>query len=164
VHLVGNFVPTLDSVGVEDHFGNRLDVSRLDTLTWNFWRGEGWPYTCWCDTVDLGSGGSCSDHPCPPGTGTFNFFKGFSLRIRAWGHDNPLEPAGSGIKAWQYQIYNSNGKLLNLGGSGGGWVNSAATNRLNEVVSRRFEYPGPFSVDPPRIRYSPTCPSGSMTI
>lgn len=144
VNIVGNFEPTLDSVGVEDHFGHRLDVSKLDTLTWNFWKGEGWPYTCWCDTVDLGAAGTCPTHTCPPGTGSFDFFKTFSLRLRAWGHDNPLERTGSGIKAWQYQVYNSQGDLLNLGGSGGGWVNAVTTNRLNERVGLRFDYPGPF--------------------
>ena len=148
VEIVGNFVPTLDSVGIEDHLGNRIDVSKLDTLTWNFWKGEGWPYTCWCDTVDLGSAGFCADHPCPPGTGSFDYFKTFSMRLRAWGHDHPLEPAGSGVKAWQYQIYNSQGELLNLAGSGGGWVNSSATNQLNEVISRRFDYNGPFTQPP----------------
>lgn len=153
VAVVGNYPPTLDSVAIEDHFGNRMDLSVVDTLTWNFWKAEGWPDNdaCWCDSVDFGTSGSCFDHPCPPGQGTFQHFKNFALHIKAWGHDEPEEPTGSGVKAWQYTIHDSDNNLLTIGESGAGWQNAAVTNRLDDVVRVRFEYPGPFTQPPEDI-------------
>lgn len=151
VPIIGSYDPTLDSIVVEDHFGKRLDLSVVDTLTWNFWKGEGWPYTCWCDTVDLGVS-ACPTHSCPPGSGSLDFFKTFSFTIKGWGHDDPREPTGSGVKAWKYEVFNSAGRPVSLGSGGGGvWVNSVMTNKFDQRVQIRFQYPGPFPLqgDPP---------------
>ena len=42
----------LDSITMEDHLGNRLNLAEHDTLTWNFWKGEGWPNTSALDTFE----------------------------------------------------------------------------------------------------------------
>lgn len=144
IPIVGNYDPVFDSLAVEDHFGRRLDLSVVDTLTWNFWKGEGWPYTCWCDTVDLGTP-SCPDHPCPPGSGSLDFFKTFSFRVKGWGHDNPRDPDGSGVKAWRYEVFNSAGQPLNIGSGGGIWITAETLNEFEELIRVRFQYPGPFS-------------------
>jgi hypothetical protein len=41
VDFVGNHAPTIDVVEIADHLGNQLDLSVVDTLTWDFWKGDG---------------------------------------------------------------------------------------------------------------------------
>jgi hypothetical protein len=126
--IVGNFDPTLDSLRVSDHFGVPLDLSVVDTLTWNFWRGQGWPYTSLLDTVDL----SNPDFP---------FYKTFAFNIRAWGHDNALDPAGSNVKEWRYIIHDEDGNYWPLARSGPGWYPGAEPGRLDDTFEVTFRYP-----------------------
>lgn len=127
VPIVANFDPVLDEVSLEDHFGNQLDLAVLDTLTWNFWRGVGWPYTAQEDTVDL----NLPDLP---------FVKKFAWRLRATGHDHPLDPVGSGIKAWHYVITDENGNVWRLARSGPSWVTADGLNILDDTFTETFRY------------------------
>ena len=163
IDIIGNYAPTLDSVAVEDHLGNRLDLSIVDTLTWNFFKGEGWPYVCECDTVDkpelfchssLNDPPSCQFKPFPENGNSFDFYKVFSFHVKAWGHDSPKDPPpsdddpyGSGIKSWQYRVMNDDGQMVDLGKSVLGWFEqktgsgTLVLNNLDDVVRWKVFYP-----------------------
>jgi hypothetical protein len=163
VQIIGNYRPTLDSLAVEDHLGNRINLAVLDTVTWNFWKGEGWPYTCSCDTVlkppELC--GSGEDFSCrfkeylEHGT-TFDYYKRWSVHIKAWGHDNPddptptnKDPQGSGVKSWWYTIRNAQGQYVSLGHAQKGFFDEVNDqkqfNALDEIIRYRVGYPGPYN-------------------
>jgi hypothetical protein len=169
VRVIGNFVPSLDSIAVEDHLGNRIDLSMLDTVTWNFWKGEGWPYVCECDTVDkpeIICGAPTDPLECqfmqfPENGSTLDYFKIFSVHIKAWGHDNPKDPTtrekdplGSGVKAWNYRVMNDQGQFLNMGKSLAEWFaqkdgnGDAVINFLDDEIRWKVYYPGPFTQAP----------------
>jgi hypothetical protein len=167
IHIVGNYQPVLDSVAVEDHLGNRIDLSTFSTLTWNFWKGKGWPYVCMCDTVDLPQAfcvqqvtdpPECQTKSFPENGGSLDYYKIFSFNIRAWGRDNPKDPPptdtdalGSGIKSWNYQIMNDQGQVMDLGKSVPGWfeqktsTGSVVINVLNDEIRWKVFYPGPIT-------------------
>jgi hypothetical protein len=126
VFVVGNHDPTLDSLAVEDHLGNRINLAVNDTLTWNFWKGEGWPYTTALDTIDFA---------------TFRLKKTFSFTVKGWGHDSPKDPDGSGVKAWNYVVRNSAGQIVPIGKSNGGFFDSVQLNVMESRVRIRFFYP-----------------------
>jgi hypothetical protein len=128
VDVVGNFVPTLESVSVEDHLGNFLDLAVVDTVMWNFWKGEGWPYKSAADTLELGG-------PEPKCVKTFSF------TIRARGHDDFRDPPGSGVKAWRYLVQNSQGAYIDLGRSIAGFFDGASIDALDERIAITFRYP-----------------------
>jgi hypothetical protein len=169
IDIVGNWPPTLDSVAIVDHLGNSLDLSVVDTLTWNFWMGEGFPYECECDTVDKPSSFcrnatdpfDCQFRTWPDNGGSFDFYKKFSFSIQAFGHDNPkdppplaTDPSGSGLKAWNYRVMNKQGQVVDLGKSVYGWFeirdNSGdlVLNALDDKVGLTVFYPGPFTPEP----------------
>jgi hypothetical protein len=169
IRIVGNYSPTLDSVAVLDHLGNRLDLSIVDTLTWNFWKGEGFPYECECDTVDkpeafcfgINDPPECQFKQFPENGSSFDFYKVFSFRVRAWGRDHPKDPPisdtdpyGSGIKSWNYRVMNDQGQVVDLGKSVLGWFEQTSStgglvlNNLNDQVRWKVFYPGPFSPNP----------------
>jgi hypothetical protein len=170
IKIVGNFAPSLDSIAVIDHLGQRIDLSIVDTLTWNFWKGEGFPYNCECDTVDKPTqwcrGNPSDPFECQfeewPNNGeSFDFFKVFSFSIRAWGHDHPKDPPpsatdgfGSGIKSWNYRVMNTQLQVVDLGKSVLGWFeqknasNNLVLNRLNDEIRWKVFYPGPFAPEP----------------
>ena len=156
IDIIGNYDPTLDGVAVEDHFGNEIDLSVVDTVTWNFWKGEGWPYQCECDTVDkpeafcygLQDPDECQFKDYPGNAGTLDFYKSFSVRIKGWGHDDPRDPAGSGIKAWRYVVSYRSGTAINLGKSQVGWFNGAQVNVLDDAIRWKVFYPGPSTPNP----------------
>lgn len=153
VSLVGNYDPVLDSVAVEDHFGNRIDLSTLDTVTWNFWKGEGWPYVCLCDTVDAPpltfcNPGDCGGRTYPDNGDTYDFYKVFSVHVKAWGHDHPKDPTGSGVQSWQYYIKDNQDQFVNLGKSTVGWFDGAQIDVMDDVIRWKVRYPGPFSPNP----------------
>jgi hypothetical protein len=150
VHVIGNYDPTLDSVAVEDHLGNRIDLSTVDTIEWNFWKGEGWPYVCNCDTVDAVPA-FCNPLQCqlreyPDLGGTWMYYKKFSVHIKAWGHDHPKDPTGSGLKAWRYLVKNEQNEFINLGKGTAGWFESEKdgdmqVNELDDVIRYKRLYP-----------------------
>jgi hypothetical protein len=169
VDVIGNFAPAIDSVAVEDHLGNRLDLSIVDTITWNFWMGVGYPYVCECDTVDKPEAfcNSPTDPPeCqfkeyPDHGDSFDYFKEFAFYVKAWGRDHPKDPPpsvydqyGSGIKSWKYRVMNEAGQVVDLGKSVLGWfeqddgAGGLVLNTLNDEVRWRVYYPGPFSPNP----------------
>ena len=156
VDIVGNFNPTLDSVVVRDHLNNRIDLSIVDTVTWNFWKGEGWPYLCECDTVDKPETWcfgpqdppECQFKSFPDNRGTFDYYKSFGVRIKAWGHDHPRDPSGSGVKAWRYMVMNSSGQYINLGRSMLGWFDGVEIDVMNELIRWKVFYPGPLTPNP----------------
>jgi hypothetical protein len=128
VDIIGNFDPILDSVAVEDNFGERLDLSGVDTLTWNFWKGDGWPYTTALDTIEVTPAGA-------------NYYKRFSFGIMGWGHDHPRDPDGSGVKSWRYMVTNSSGAFVNIGRANIGFVGGAELNVLDDGIALTFRYP-----------------------
>jgi hypothetical protein len=130
VSIIGNFDPVLDDVSVEDHFGDLLNLAVHDTLTWNFWRGKGWPYDSLLDTVDVFSPG-------------YPFYKTFGMRVRARGHDHPLDPDGSGVHAWRYLFFDDLGNFWPLGRSGSTWYDAAELNALDEDVEVTLRYHDP---------------------
>jgi hypothetical protein len=162
VLLIGNYDPILDSLAVEDHLGNRIDISpgNVDTITWNFWQGEGWPYECKCDTVLMPEAlcGSeinpiCRIKDFPEHGLSWDFYKRFSVRVKAWGHDHPkdptpsrTDPVGSGVKAWEYTIRNDQGQFVNLGKANTGFFDEvdgvSQFNAMNDVILWRVFYPG----------------------
>ncbi|MGD8414798.1 MAG: hypothetical protein PVF33_11225, partial [Candidatus Latescibacterota bacterium] len=171
VDVVGNFAPTIESVAVEDHLGNRLDLSIVDTLRWNFWMGVGYPYLCECDTVDKPELFCQSQTPTDPPEcqlkeypdhgDSFDYFKEFAFYIKASGRDHPKDPPpsasdpyGSGIKAWTYTVMNDQGQTVDLGKSVLGWfeqqdgAGGLVLDTLNDEVRWKVFYPGPFSPDP----------------
>ena len=169
IRIVGNYSPRLDSVAVQDHLGNRLDLSIVDTLRWNFWMGEGYPYQCECDTVDKPQAWcfgpsdppECQFKQFPENGSSFDYYKRFSLYIKAWGRDNPKDPPpsdkdpyGSGIKSWRYQVMNEQGQTVDLGKSVLGWFEQKSTsgnlvmNVLNDRIRWKVFYPGPFRPNP----------------
>jgi hypothetical protein len=159
VPVIGNFDPTLDSLAVEDHLGNRINLGVLDTLTWNFWKGEGWPYVCACDTFDMGQAVCdaqalvCQGRTYPNHRGTFDWVKSWSFHIKGWGHDHPKDPPpsnkdplGSGLKSWQYMVMNSQGQFINLGKSSPSFFEykidgDTQINVLDDVIGWRKTYP-----------------------
>jgi hypothetical protein len=165
VPVIGNFDPTLEMVAVEDHLGNQINLAILDTLTWNFWKGEGWPYVCQCDTVDWQQAACEADFACqgreyPERMGSFNFVKTWGFHIKASGHDHPkdpppslVDPLGSGIKSWRYMIQNSQGQFINLGKSNANFFEykvdgQTQVNVLDDAIRWRVTYPSHFT-DPP---------------
>lgn len=136
IHIVGNYNPTLDSVAVVDHFGEAINLAVHDTLTWKFYKGEGWPYTSLLDTIDL--------DPLT-GQGTRKFIKRFSWYIQGWGHDHPKDPDGSGVKAWRYIITNKDGTMLPIARSGLLFNNGVALNQLDDQFQLTFRYPSALS-------------------
>jgi hypothetical protein len=155
VSVVGNFNPVIDSFAVEDHLGNRIDLSVVDTLKWDFWKGEGYPYLCQCDTVarpqvfcDNDPNFECKGREYPFNNASGDFYKSWSIHIKAWTHDNPKDPTGSGVKAWQYIVKNSQGQFLNLGKGLAGWFDGAEIDVLDDVIRWVVYYPSTFSLDP----------------
>lgn len=137
VAIVGNFDPVLDALTVEDHFGNPVDPMRVpvDTLTWNFWRGEGWPYASVTDTIDV------LDPDLP-------FIKTFAFTVRARGHDHPLDPDGSAIRAWRYLVTDDAGNVWPLGRSAPRWRDAAAPDVFEDVCEVTFRYPSGYGSEP----------------
>lgn len=137
VRVVGNYDPTLTSVDLADHLGNQVDISsgQIDTLTWNFWRGVGWPYSSQLDTLDI----------TDP---SFPFVKRFQWRLTASGYDHPDDPAGSGIKAWRYLVFDDAGNFWPLARAGETWVSGASLNNLDDTFELTFRYPGPVGGNP----------------
>jgi len=127
VDVIGNFTPTLESVSVEDHLGNFLDLAVVDTVMWSFWKGEGWPYTSAADTVEINGP-------------DVNFIKTFSFTIRARGHDDFRDPPGSGVKAWRYLAQNSQGAYIDIGRANVGFFDGVSIDALDERIAITFRY------------------------
>jgi hypothetical protein len=154
VHIIGNFDPVVDEVAVEDHLGNRIDLSVVDTLNFNFWKGEGYPYQCECDTVakpqifcdfDI----KCGGRQFPKSNGSFDFYKTWSVHITALAHDHPKDPTGSGAKAWMYVVKDSQGKFMNIGKGLAGWFDGMEVNVLDDRIAWTAYYPSYLTAGPP---------------
>ncbi len=112
--VVGNFSPTLDSVYIMDHVGNKIYDG--DTLTWDWWTVE--------PVLNVY---------------TLNWEKKFRWSINAFGHDNAKENE-AGVKAWRYLFYDMNGVFEKFKNAGS-WVAGPTVNVLNEVIEVTFSYP-----------------------
>jgi hypothetical protein len=130
VRVIGNYDPTLTSVTFQDHLGNEVDINSgaVDTLTWNFWKGVGWPYTSGFDTLDI----------FDP---ELRFFKRFQWRLSATGFDHPDDPDGSAIKTWRYLIFDDENNFWPLARAGETWVTGDALNSLDDTFELTFRYP-----------------------
>jgi len=136
VHIVGNFDPILDDYSLSDHLGNSVDVSTVDTLTWDWWKPAN------SDTIVFN-----------PSAGTIERKKVFRWRIGAAGHDHPKDPINAGIQAWRYFIYTGYGtasqKFWPLARAGTAWVAGPALNQLAEAFALTFVYSrGDINADP----------------
>lgn len=121
--VVGNFRPVLDTASMVDHRGNPLNLSTLDTLTWDF------------------------DAPAAYDSNVagFNFEKRFAWTINATGHDHPKDPDGSSVQAWRYYVFTNytpgagdnpgSGTPWQLGRSGDSWFAAVSLNAMTD----RFE-------------------------
>jgi hypothetical protein len=127
VHIVGNYDPTLDSLYLEDHLGKKIADS--DTIKWR-----------WSDVPH---------NLVPDDTSQFKFHyeTTFTFNIKAFGHDNPKELDGSGVKTWRYSFT----RLDPPGpdkqfGRANSWVQGPAVNQLNDQFKATF-YHGRLDVD-----------------
>lgn len=124
--IIGNFDPTLDSSGLVDHFGDPVNIATIDTLSWDFYKGVGWPYNSESDTFD---------------TVTRKYVKRWGWTVSGTGHDSSKDPPGSAVKAWRYFVYTdynpstNSGTFHGLGRAGVSWFPGTADN----VMSDRFE-------------------------
>jgi len=132
-HIVGNFDPTMDTYGLNDQGGNPLDVSTVDTLTWHFYKGVGWPYDAESDTV----------------TSNGRYFKRFAWTVSATGHDHPKDPDGSAIRSWRYFVYtdynasSGTGTFWPLGRAGQSWFAGTADNAMSDRMELLIRYDDP---------------------
>ena len=137
VPLIGNLNPTIDTYSIEDHFGNVVNLASLDTLTWNFYKGIGWPYDSKDDTVQ-------SDD---------RYFKRYGFTIRATGHDDKRDPVNSAVKAWRFQTYtdynspSDPGTFWALGRGGVGWFPGSGPDAVAEQVIVTVKYADSTGVD-----------------
>lgn len=137
-HIIGNYDPTLDTVHLSDQFGNQLNVATVDTLRWDFYKGIGWPYTSETDTFQ-------SD--------INKYYKKFAWTLDATGHDDPRDPAGSGIQSWRYYVYTdynaatNTGTFWPLGRAGDSWFPAATLNVLDDRVELTIRYDQPDGSD-----------------
>ena len=121
--LVGNFQPIFHNATMTDHLGDALNLSIVDTLTWDFDNPE------FYDEDVAG----------------YNYEKRFSWTIGATGRDNPKDPAGSSIQSWRYFVFSDytpgtgnnvgSGTFWPLGRAGNSWFAAVALNTMLD----RFE-------------------------
>jgi hypothetical protein len=130
-HVIGNYDPTLNTFTLSDHFNVPVNTAAVDTITWHFYKGIGWPYDAESDTLQ-------SDHQ--------TYFKEFGFRMVATGHDDKRDPAGSAIKTWQYGTFtgfhslSDPGREWPIGRSGQAWIPGLAPNQLDELAKVRLKY------------------------
>lgn len=133
--VVGNFRPILDTTGQVDHLGNALNLSVLDTLTWDFDSPSSF------DTDVAG----------------YNYEKRFAWTINATGHDHPKDPDGSSVQAWRYYVFTNytpgagnspgTGTLWQLGRSGDSWFAAASLNTMTDRFELVVRYNDPDGAD-----------------
>jgi hypothetical protein len=127
VHVIGNFDPFLDAYSLSDHLGNAVDLSGVDTLTWDWWQPAN------TDTVVFN-----------PGTGSLERKKVFEWRMQASGHDHPKDPINAGVEAWRYFIYTGYGtpqqRFWPLARAGTAWVDGVSIDQMDETFALTFTY------------------------
>ncbi|HEX5132044.1 MAG TPA: hypothetical protein VFX92_06115 [Candidatus Krumholzibacteria bacterium] len=132
--IVGNYDPILDSMAMRDHFNQPLNLATVDTLTWNFYKGIGWPYNAETDTFD---------------TGTGKYTKKFGWSINATGHDDPRDPIGSAVQSWRYYVYTNynagtnTGTFWALGRAGNSWFPGPSVNFMTDTFQLTVRYNDP---------------------
>jgi hypothetical protein len=129
--IVGNYDPTIDITFMADHFGKPLNVAVVDTMTWNFYKGIGWPYNAETDTFT---------------TGINKYVKKWGWTISALGHDDPRDPPGSAVQSWRYYVYTNynpatnTGTFWGLGRAGNSWFPGPVPNTLNDTFELTVRY------------------------
>jgi len=131
--IVGNFDPKINTTGLRDHFNDPVNVATIDTLTWNFYKGVGWPYSTQADTV---------------GTSDGRYYKRFAWTLSGTGQDDARDPAG-GVENWRYYVYtdynagSNTGTFWPLGRAGDAWFPGPALNVLNDRFELTVKYDDP---------------------
>jgi hypothetical protein len=137
LHIIGNYDPTLDTFDLQDHFNVSVNTAAVDTITWNFYKGIGWPYSAKSDTVQSND----------------VYFKEFGFRIIASGHDDKRDPNGSAIKTWRYGTFTGfhsledPGTSWNIGRAGVAWFPGQSPNNVDELAKVRLRYNSPDGED-----------------
>ncbi len=132
--VVGNYDPTLDSATMSDHFGKPINTATVDTLTWSFYKGIGWPYNAEEDTFN---------------SATQKYTKRWGWNLSATGHDDPRDPVGSGVNAWRYYVYTdydpatNTGTFHELGRAGNSWFPGTSINIMNDTMVLTVRYNDP---------------------
>lgn len=130
VHIIGNYDPTMDTFDMQDQFGVPVNTAVVDTITWNFYKGIGWPYDSPSDTTQTDG----------------RLFKLFGFRMIATGHDDPRDPKNSAVKAWRYGTFTGYQSLDNpghseqIGRAGAAWFGGDAPNHVNELSQVKVRY------------------------
>jgi hypothetical protein len=137
IHIIGNYDPHLDTFSMSDHFGKPVNTAVIDTVTWHFYKGIGWPYTAESDTQQTDG----------------VFFKVFGIDMHATGHDDKRDPKGSAIKTWRYGTYtgyqslDNPGMFWDIGRSGVAWFPGQADNQVDEQAKVKYRYNDPHGAD-----------------
>lgn len=126
----GNFPPRIDSVRVgfvDQRFGN-FRAAKMDTLCIGW---TGLPFSSRGDTL------------CPYNitviTAAGLLTKSFKFVIRARGHDDRRDPAGSGIKGWRYYVTDPEDDRLYY--KEGEWQFDRALNELDQEIQFSITVP-----------------------
>ncbi|MEE9271211.1 MAG: hypothetical protein V3V49_13235, partial [Candidatus Krumholzibacteria bacterium] len=118
--IYGNFAPTLDDFSIQHHDGTL--IRNDDTLSWDWWAPAN------SDTIDMAAG---------------ERKKQFSFAIKATGHDDARDPAGSAIKSWRYLFsdYDAGVFFYGFARAGFQWVPALETNALCDTFTWPVRYP-----------------------
>lgn len=138
-NVVGNFRPILNGTSMVDHFGNPVNLSVVDTLTWDFYKPVGWP---------------AADSSAQAG---YAYHKDFAWTINADGHDHAKDPDGSSILAWRYFVFTNyapsagqdpgSGTAYTLARSGASWFPSSPANAMSDRFQLTMRYNDPSGAD-----------------
>ncbi len=128
--VVGNFRPIFHSATMVDHAGTSLDLSVVDTLTWDFNAPDTY------DSVNVAG---------------YKYAKTFSWTIGATGRDNPKDVGPSSIESWRYYVFEdyepgpgntpgSGSVAYELGRAGDSWFPAASLNTMTDTFTLRVLY------------------------
>jgi hypothetical protein len=147
VSFYGNFPPAIDSLeigfwdpGFLESPGQERVFRRIETDTLYFgWIGGSPSGSGFEKGVDRGDTLYLDDWVYDPGRGTLTKF--YRFVIRGVGHDDPRDPGGSGtgIKGWQYFIYDKDGGDYSYQREGD-WIFDSPTWDPGVIVENLFEH------------------------
>ena len=125
VNIVGNFVPTLDNVTIENHDGTV--VGDGGSVVWDWWHPANFH----------GSPGDTLDFSDPPNVWVV---REFFFVVKGSGHDHPKEDKG-GVKSWFYNFTRSDDpSFVQPFARSGLWVDAAEVNALCDTVRLTVRY------------------------
>lgn len=118
--LIGNLKPELDTYAITNYDGTVAGDG--DTIRWDWERPANFP-----DTLKFGGG-------------TITIEREFFFVVAATGHDDPREPAGSGVKAWLYDFIRTSTGLQEKFLRAGFWSDGLVNDALNDTFGVVFRY------------------------